>query len=352
MIVFRPVQSNDINQLEVLAKASGSLVSTLQEDRTYLTSKIERSNSSFMQDVISAGDQSYLFVLEDINTKQLLGAAGINARAGHKAPFYSFRHDIKIHSSNELNVHNRVHALTLNHDLSDHSQLCSFYITPKLLESDYPLLMTMSRLLYMRLSPERFSEKWMAVLPGVFDQQGLSPFWENVGRKFLGIGYDQVNHYHCTYEKTFIAEMMPYHPLYIALMDEQAQNAIGLINKEAQLQSALLNEQGFETSKYVDIFDAGAVLTRSNKTNALSENIVPVTLLPNQSNQVTQPFLVAIQGTTDFISCLVDGVLNNKQLMINQETLNQLNVPTDSNIFAIALNQHNHIDDINIKESN
>ena len=120
MILFRPVQSNDIKQLEALAKASGALVSTLPEDHKHLGNKIEHSQSSFTQDVMTPGDESYLFVLENSETGQLLGSGGMNALAGHKAPYYSFRHDTKIHSSNKLNVHNRVHSLTLNHDLSDH----------------------------------------------------------------------------------------------------------------------------------------------------------------------------------------------------------------------------------------
>ena len=135
MIILRPVQPHDSEQLEHLAKVSGPLVSTLPDDRAHLLKKIERSLASFAQTAVTPGDESYLFVLEETTTGKLLGTGGINALAGHTAPFYSFRHDIKIHSSQALNVHNRVHALTLNHDLSDHSQLCSFYICPECLEN-------------------------------------------------------------------------------------------------------------------------------------------------------------------------------------------------------------------------
>jgi len=352
MILFRPVQPNDIKQLEALAKASGALVSTLPEDHLHLSNKVERSQHSFAQSVTSPGDESYLFVLEDTKTGQLLGTGGINALAGNNAPFYSFRHDTKIHSSNKLNVHNRVHALTLNHDLSDHSQLCSFYITPELAEGNYPSLITLSRLIYMRLSTERFAKKWMTVLPGISDKQGNAPFWEHVGRKFFGIDYQQVKHYHGTREKTFIAEMMPYHPLYVALMDEQAQKAIGLVHQQAQLQSSLLKQQGFESDKYVAIFDAGAILTSSSDTIALADKIVPISLLVERTEKNTQTVLLVIKDNNNFTSCLVDGVLIDTQLIVSAETIQTLNISEQANLFAVALNQHNHIDEISVKENN
>ena len=352
MILFRPVKLSDTEQLETLAKLSGPLVSSLPEDRLYLSNKVECSQSSFMQNVMSPGDESYLFVLEDSESGQLLGSGGINALAGNKAPFYSFRHDIKIHSSNKLNVHNRVHALTLNHDLSDHSQLCSFYISCDLIDSDYPALITLSRLIYMHLSAERFAKQWMAVLPGIFDKQGQAPFWEHVGRKFFGINYDQVKHYHGTREKTFIAEMMPYHPLYVALMDEQAQQAIGLVHQSAQQQFSLLKDQGFESNKYVSIFDAGSIAIGANDTGSLADKITPVSLLVNHSDQATQKFIVVVKQKHDFKSCLLSGVLIDKQLMVSAEAINELNLPEQASIFAIALNQHNHTNEISVKEAN
>lgn len=352
MLLLRPVQPNDIKQLEKLAKASGPLVSTLPEDHLYLSHKIERSQYAFAQDVTSAGDESYLFVLEDSKTGQLVGTGGINALAGNKAPFYSFRHDTRIHSSNELNVHNRVHALTLNHDLSDHSQLCSFYVIPELANSNYASLITLSRLLYMHLSAERFTKQWMTVLPGISDEQGQAPFWDHVGRKFFGIDYQQVEHYNYTHEKTFIAEMMPYHPLYVSLMDEQAQKAIGIVHQDAQQQSLLLRQQGFESDKYVAIFDAGAILTNSNGSIDLANKTIAISVLINHIEQTTQTILLAIKSNNSFTACLVEGVLINTQLMLSAEKIQALNIPEQASLFAVVLNQHNHIDEISAKENN
>lgn len=337
MIILRPVHRDDINHLERLAHASGSLVSTLPANRAHLLRKVERSQHSFAQETITPGDESYLFVLEDLQTGQLLGTGGINALAGNKVPFYSFRNDIKIHSSRELNVHNRVHALTLNHDLSDHSQLCSFYITPEFADSAYPSLITLGRLLYMNVSPMRFANEWMAVLPGIFDEQGRAPFWEHVGRRFFGIDYNQVEYYNSICEKTFIAEMMPYHPLYVTLIAEEAQEVMGLVHKNAELQCSLLSEQGFEPDKYVEIFDAGPILTAPHNALSLGKKIKSLSLTVNSTDQATQTFLIGVQDSHGFKSCLLEGVQAGEQLMVCAADLAALNLQQQEKVFAVAL---------------
>jgi len=337
MIILRPVQPHDSEQLKHLAKVSGPLVSTLPNDQAHLIKKIAHSVASFAQAALTPGDESYLFVLEETTTGKLLGTGGINALAGHPAPFYSFRHDIKIHSSQALNVHNRVHALTLNHDLSDHSQLCSFYICPELLDSHYPALITLGRLLYMQTFPQRFAKQYMAILPGMFDEQGVAPFWEHVGRKFFGIDYQQVEHYNSIHEKTFIAEMMPYHPLYVSLMDPQAQEVLGNIHPKAQLQHDLLSAQGFEHGKYVEIFDAGAILTCEQPQNALAKHIHLVQLNVNTTAQSTQPYLVAIQQHGDFRVCLLQGVLKDSQLLVSHDDIAQLKLTSQALVSVVLI---------------
>lgn len=163
MIVLRPAKLSDIKQIERLADKSGTLVCTLPAIREFLVSKIEKSIHSFEQDVLSPGEESYFFVLEEADTGQVLGTGAINALAGFQEPYYSFRNDTMIHSSRELNVHSRIHALKLNHDLSDHSQLCTFYVVPSIRETVYPQLVTLGRLLFMTTHGERFTNDWMAV---------------------------------------------------------------------------------------------------------------------------------------------------------------------------------------------
>ena len=50
---------------------------------------------------------------------------------------------------------------------------------------------------------------------------------------------------------------MPKSPIYVPLLPEQAQWAIGQLHPVAELPFAILLDEGFETETYVDIFDGG-----------------------------------------------------------------------------------------------
>ncbi|WP_024870656.1 arginine N-succinyltransferase [Tolumonas lignilytica] len=266
MIIMRPAAMADLAQIERLAEASGPMVCTLPAHRRNLLDKVEQSLSALQSDVMMPAEESYFFVLEETATGQLLGTSAIVAQAGYLDPFYAYRNDVIVHSSRALKVHNRVHALTLTHALSDHSQLCSFFITPALRNTHLPQLLSLGRLLFIAQHPERFSQALLAVLPGIADKAGHSPFWEHVGRKFFGIDYNQVEYYNGTRNKTFIAELMPHHPLYVSLLNEEAQAVMGLVHPDAELQFEILSGDGFEADNFVEIFDAGPIVTARRNT--------------------------------------------------------------------------------------
>jgi arginine N-succinyltransferase len=337
MIILRPANLSDVSSLERLAHESGPMVSSLPAKRSHLLNKVERSIYSFEQEVDSAGEEAYLFILEETLTGQVLGTGAVNALAGNQEPFYSFRNDIKIHSSRELNVHSRIHALTINHDLSDHSQLCSFYIVPALADSLYPALITLGRLLFMTIFPMRFANEWMAVLPGIADKQGRAPFWEHVGRKFFGIDYNKVEYYNGTLNNTFIAEMMPYHPLYVALINEEAQAVMGLVHKEAELQCNLLSEQGFEPDKYVEIFDSGPILIAQRNALSVNQNIKKVELTLIINTTILRTYLIGIAEGNSFKACLVQGLLEGGKLHISQQNIEQINLSSEQKVYCIKL---------------
>ena len=61
--------------------------------------------------------------------------------------------------------------------------------------------------------------------------------------------------------RTFIAEVMPSYPLYVPLLPAEAQRVLGEPDDGALLAYDIHLEEGFEPDRFVDIFDAGPVLT-------------------------------------------------------------------------------------------
>jgi arginine N-succinyltransferase len=264
MLYVRPARLADLDELERMAHAAQPVLHSLPRDRRALESRVALSEDSFRADVDFPGEEFYLFVLEEADTGKLLGTSSIVASAGYSEPFYTFRNDALIHASRELKVNRKIHALTMSHELTGKSRLTGFYIDPSLRNDAGEAcahLLSRARMLYIAANRKRFSGEIFSLMLGATDDTGASPFWDAVGRKFFGRDFEQVEMESGGRSRTFIAEVMPSYPLYVPLLPGEAQRVLGEPNAGTLLAYDIHLEEGFEPDRYVDIFDAGPVLT-------------------------------------------------------------------------------------------
>ncbi len=259
MLIVRPVKTSDLPAIEHMAVASGIGVTSLPSNRDKLFERIQMSRDAFGHEAIGeASNDFYMFVLE--SDGQVVGTASVAASAGFDEPFYSYRSETFVHASRALKVNNRVHVLTMCHDLTGMSQLCGFYVKPEFVEAGGELL-SRSRLLFIAGQRGRFGRRIIAEMQGLHDDAGQSPFWNALGRRFFNMDFLQVEQAFVSHSKTFIAELMPSYPIYVPLLPDEAQDAIGQIHPDFERPWQLLTREGFEADHYIDIFDGGAVLT-------------------------------------------------------------------------------------------
>ncbi|WP_206996948.1 arginine/ornithine succinyltransferase subunit alpha [Trinickia mobilis] len=261
MLYVRPGRLSDLDALEHMARTAQPVLHSLPHDRKALEARVALSEDSFRAEVDFPGEEFYLFVLEDGASGKLFGTASIVAAAGYSEPFYAFRNDALIHASRELHVNRKIHALTMSHELTGMSRLAGFYIDPSLRGDAAAHLMSRARMMYIAANRKRFTPEVFSLLLGVTDENGVSPFWEAVGRKFFGRNFADVDVASGGRSRTFIAEVMPSYPLYVPLLPEAAQRVLGEPDEHALLAYDIQLEEGFEPDRYVDIFDAGPVLT-------------------------------------------------------------------------------------------
>jgi arginine N-succinyltransferase len=265
MLFVRPARLSDLDALERMARAAHPVLHSLPRDRRALETRVALSEDSFRAEVDFPGEEFYLFVLEDSETGALHGTSSIVASAGYSEPFYAFRNDALIHASRELKVNRKIHALTMSHELTGKSRLTGFYIDPALRDEASQdaaaHLLSRARMLYIAANRKRFSNEVFSLMLGVTDNAGVSPFWEAVGRKFFGRDFEQVELESGGRSRTFIAEVMPSYPLYVPLLPAEAQRVLGEPAEGALLAYDIHLEEGFEPDRFVDIFDAGPVLT-------------------------------------------------------------------------------------------
>jgi arginine N-succinyltransferase len=257
MFVLRPAVLADLPQIEAIAAKSAIGITSLPPNQERLIEKISSSRYGFSSEVDIPGEETYFFVLENVESGEIVGTSGIAASAGFHDRFYSYRNETIVHASQELRVSNKIHALHLCHDLTGFSLLTSFYIDPQYADTSVPQLLSRARLLFVGEHRRRFSEKLAAECPGVCDTDGRSPFWDAVGRRFFNMEYPQAEQLSGGRSKTFIAELMPQYPIYVPLLPPSAQLAIGQLHPDGELPFEILIDEGFEPDTYIDIFDGG-----------------------------------------------------------------------------------------------
>jgi arginine N-succinyltransferase len=261
MYVVRPVETADIPALESLAAVTMPGVHTLPRSRDKIELAVERSLASFAAQVDIPSEESYLFVLESIAERRICGTAAIFASAGSNGTYFSFRNDVIQQVSRDLNICHSVHALTLCSELTAYSQLSSFYADPAVQDRPEAALLSRSRLLYALQQPQRFGDRFFVPLAGVTDEQGESPFWNALGRKFFKMDFlDAERVIGGARNRTLIVELMPHYPVYVPLLPGDAQAVMGQIHPSGELAFNLLTSEGFEADEYIDIFDGGPIL--------------------------------------------------------------------------------------------
>lgn len=312
--LLRPVAEADLPALERIAAASADGISSLPHDRAKLQSRIQHSLQSFASQDQASGEESYLFVLVDLAAGRIIGTSGVVASAGFHDRFYSYRNEYVVQSAPRLGVSQRVHTLHLCHDLTGCTLLSSFYIEPEYGQTLAPQLLSRARLLFILQQAERFSDRIVAENPGLSDEAGHSPFWDAIGRRFFSMDYPQAERVSGGRAKAFIADLMPQSPIYVPLLPESAQWAIGQLHPVGELPFSILQDEGFETDTYVDIFDGGPTVdARLGMLRTVrAARRVPLVADANQAGEADEAawpsagvwHLVGAQAPLGFSACL------------------------------------------------
>lgn len=183
MLVIRPLQEQDLEDLYAMALNAGKGLTTLPADRELLQRKIEQARDSFSQRCAPEA-ALYLFALEDTQARRAVGISGIQARVGLDEVFYNYRLSVTVNASRELGVHVRTPTLQLSNDMTDTSEICSLLLSDDYKGGGNGLLLSRCRFMYLDEFRSHFSDKVFAEMRGVSDAQGRSPLWDALAASF------------------------------------------------------------------------------------------------------------------------------------------------------------------------
>ena len=269
---IRPAGPSDLKHLYEMAKLTGGGFTNLPADRRALTAKLERSQAAFGRDADSRDDEAFVLILENTDTGEVRGTSQIFTEVGQRHPFYSYRLGTLTQHSRELGRTFRAEMLSLTTDLEGATEVGGLFLHPGERAGGLGLLLARSRYLFIRAHRARFADRILAELRGVIDEAGGSPFWDGLAGRFFGMPFQDADQFNAINGHQFIADLMPKHPIYTAMLSEGARAAIGMPHPSGRAAMRMLENEGFAYENYVDIFDGGPTMTaRTDQVRTIRE---------------------------------------------------------------------------------
>jgi arginine N-succinyltransferase len=338
MMIIRPITSADLPALVGLAASTGVGLTTLPPNKEELAKRVEAAVASFAG-TAAKEDEIFLFVLEDTTTKQVTGTSGLATAVGLRQPWYSYRVGLVVHASQELGLFTQTPTLFLTNDHTGHTELCSLFLDAAYRRDRNGQLLSKSRLLFLAQHRQRFSKKIIAELRGVSDADGKSPFWESLGRHFFSMEFSRADYLTGIGRKSFVAELMPKHPLYSSFLTPEAQDVIGKTHPETLPALHMLEREGFRYEGYVDIFDAGPTVECDvDDVSAVEQSrILTVRISDVAPAAGSISFLVSNTGIANYRATIVPGCAAAGDFTVNAETAAALGVDSGDPVRAVPL---------------
>lgn len=313
MQIIRPIRADDFSALQQIALESGHGFTSLPLCDDQLSNKIKVAQASVNKADAQHKNGSYLFVLEDSETKEILGTTGIEAAVGVSSPLYHYRLSTIKQRSTRLGINRSIHTLNLCNDYHGATEICTLFLREAYRNGFAGRLLSKIRFLFMAQHPQRFSSRIIAEMRGVSDQQGNSPFWHWLQAHFFNIEFSEAVHLVGIGDKQFIAELMPVHPIYVSLLSQAAQAVIGQPHDNTVPALRLLQQEGFNHRGYVDLFDAGpTVEAQLNEISSVKNSVL------------TRVKIADVEGPDNLILCNTQ-VANFRATLSNQAQYNHVN---------------------------
>ena len=269
---IRAAVEGDLQHLYEMAKLTGGGFTNLPPDRRALATKVERSAAAFARDEETIADELFVLVLEHVETGEVRGTCQLFTQVGQRHPFYSYRLGTLTQHSEHLKRTFRAEMLALTTDLEGSCEVGGLFLHPGERAGGLGLLLARSRYLFIRAHRARFADRILAELRGVIDEAGGSPFWDGLAGRFFGMNFQDADQFNAINGHQFIADLMPKHPIYTAMLSETARAAIGLPHPSGRAAMRMLENEGFHYENYVDIFDGGPTMTtRTDRVRSIAE---------------------------------------------------------------------------------
>lgn len=258
MAVMRPVRREDFDQVLALAKQSGGGMTNLPGDPETLRARIDFSVSSYESNPDSPSGEVYMMVLE--RDGKILGTSAVFSAIGLEHGFVNYRINKTVHVSAQLKKRVERRLLMPTHDFTGCSEVGSLFLSPEARGGGYGKFLAKARYLFIAQHRRLVADPVCAELRGWRDKNGRQPFWESLGKLFFDMEFEDADLTNSALGNQFISDLLPRHPIYVALLPEAAREILGKPHDDALPAFNMLLREGFAFRGYIDVFDAGPLV--------------------------------------------------------------------------------------------
>ncbi len=258
LALIRPVQREDFDTVLALAQQSGGGMTNLPSDPAALRARIDGSCESYESNPTEPNGEVYMMVLEIDG--RVLGTTGVFSAIGLESGFVNYRISKSVHASKQLKKRVVRRLLVPTHDFTGSAEVGMLFLAPDARGGGYGKFLARARYLFIALHKALIADPVCAEMRGWRGPDGEQPFWEALGKPFFDMEYEAADIANASMGSQFIADMMPRHPIYAALLPEAARKILGKPHDKAMPAFNMLLHEGFAFRGYIDVFDGGPLV--------------------------------------------------------------------------------------------
>jgi arginine N-succinyltransferase len=260
--MFRIRQSSREDAAAILAVAEHLDTVNLPADRQHIERILELSERSFAE-AVPPPEREYVFVLEDLAARRVIGTSMIHAQHGTKrAPHIFFRVENDERYSYTLDRYFVHPTLRIGYNYDGPTEIGGLILLPEYRRNAEALGRSLSyvRFLFIRMHRAVFRDHVVSELLPPLEPDGTSPLWEHLGRHFTGLGYQEADLLSKD-NKEFIHALFPDDPIHTELLPPEVRAVIGVVGPETRGVEKMLRRIGFSYANQIDPFDGGPHFT-------------------------------------------------------------------------------------------
>jgi len=320
MLIVRPANSDDFHHIKALADKAGPGFTSLAVGDDKLLERLKKSIASFTEPAAITPDKLYILLLEDSSSGEIIGMSAVKAQIGIRDPFFNFRILTIGRKSAVTDRRYDMEVLMMVNEHNGATEVGSLYVLPKMRGTGSGKLISQARYMLMAADRSRFSDTVISELRGHVDEEGFSPFWEAIGRKFFQMDFAEADHTSAEQDSQFILDLMPRYPIYVELLPEAAREVMGKTHPAGIGARKFLEAEGFRYSGMIDIFDGGpSVSAPLGDIRTIKESR---TLIPRKSDARHKlRALISNDDVKDF-RCIFSKIsFDDEQLLMTSEDI-------------------------------